>query len=100
MLNAVEEPRVPAQPVEHKLAAIFAADIAGYSRLMGLDEIGKTAGPLAMRRFDFIGECARTAQAGPNQSIDCPWGPVQATGTPSNIIKKRPRLGAGDAVLA
>src|SRR5712671_3097237 len=26
--------------VERKLAAIFAADVAGYSRLMGLDEVG------------------------------------------------------------
>src|SRR5215813_12313128 len=28
------------QPVERRLAAILAADIAGYSRLMGLDEAG------------------------------------------------------------
>jgi adenylate cyclase len=34
---------VPVQPVERKLAAIFAADIAGYSRLMALDEIGTLA---------------------------------------------------------
>ena len=32
---------VPA--VERKLAAIFAADIAGYSRFMGLDEAGTLA---------------------------------------------------------
>jgi len=31
---------VPVQPVERKLAAIFAADIAGYSRLMAHDEVG------------------------------------------------------------
>jgi adenylate cyclase len=31
------------QPVERKLAAIFAADIAGYSRLMGQDEVGTLA---------------------------------------------------------
>jgi adenylate cyclase len=31
---------VPGQPVERKLAAIFAADIAGYSRLMAADEVG------------------------------------------------------------
>jgi adenylate cyclase len=31
---------VPNHPVERKLAAIFAADIAGYSRLMARDEIG------------------------------------------------------------
>ena len=30
----------PTQPVERKLAAIFAADVAGYSRLMGQDEAG------------------------------------------------------------
>jgi class 3 adenylate cyclase len=32
----------PAQPprVGRRLAAIVAADIAGYSRLMGLDEVG------------------------------------------------------------
>src|SRR5215208_5433279 len=30
----------PAHPIERKLAAIFAADVAGYSRLMGQDEIG------------------------------------------------------------
>jgi adenylate cyclase len=29
-----------AHPVERKLAAIFAADVEGYSRLMGLDEVG------------------------------------------------------------
>ena len=31
---------MPVHPVERKLAAIFAADIAGYSRLMARDEIG------------------------------------------------------------
>jgi adenylate cyclase len=31
---------VPVPAVERKLAAIFAAHIAGYSRLMGLDEAG------------------------------------------------------------
>jgi adenylate cyclase len=30
----------PKQRVERKLAAILAADVAGYSRLMGLDEVG------------------------------------------------------------
>src|SRR5215831_11434569 len=38
-----EEPSVPVHPVERKLAAIFAADIAGYSRLMARDEIGTLA---------------------------------------------------------
>ena len=34
---------MPVQPVERKLAAIFAADIAGYSRLMAGDEVGTLA---------------------------------------------------------
>jgi adenylate cyclase len=34
---------VPTQPIERKLAAIFAADIAGYSRLMARDEVGTLA---------------------------------------------------------
>jgi adenylate cyclase len=34
---------VSAPPVERKLAAIFAADIAGYSRLMSHDEVGTLA---------------------------------------------------------
>jgi len=29
-----------ARSVERKLAAIFAADVAGYSSLMGRDEVG------------------------------------------------------------
>jgi len=38
-----EEPGLPEKPVERKLAAIFAADIVGYSRLMAQDEIGTLA---------------------------------------------------------
>ncbi len=34
---------MPGQPIERKLAAIFAADIAGYSRLMARDEVGTLA---------------------------------------------------------
>src|SRR5207248_3624407 len=35
-----KEPNVPVHPVDRKIAAIFAADIAGYSRLMARDEVG------------------------------------------------------------
>jgi class 3 adenylate cyclase len=31
---------VPPERVERKLAAILAADVAGFSRLMGVDEVG------------------------------------------------------------
>ena len=41
---------MPAQPVERKLAAIFVADIVGYSRLMGEDEEGTHAAVTELRR--------------------------------------------------
>src|SRR5437763_2689519 len=34
---------MPVQPVERKVAAIFAADVVGYSRLMSLDGVGTIA---------------------------------------------------------
>jgi TolB-like protein/class 3 adenylate cyclase len=40
ILEVGEVPRLEAHSVERKLAAIFAADVEGYSRLMGLDEVG------------------------------------------------------------
>jgi adenylate cyclase len=36
-------PPVPPERIERKLAAILAADVAGYSRLMGADEEGTLA---------------------------------------------------------
>jgi len=36
--------------VERRLTAILAADVAGYSRLMGLDEEGTLAGLKTLRR--------------------------------------------------
>jgi TolB-like protein len=49
-----EEPSVPVYPVERKLSAIFAADIAGYSRLMARDEAG-TLNRLKSCRFVIDG---------------------------------------------
>src|ERR1700716_269941 len=43
------EPTGPAR-VERRLAAILAADVAGYSRLMGADEEGTLAALKAIRR--------------------------------------------------
>jgi TolB-like protein/Flp pilus assembly protein TadD len=40
---------VPVQPVERKLAAIFAADMVGYSRLMARDEVATLASLKACR---------------------------------------------------
>src|SRR5580704_8534248 len=40
---AQEGPTVPDRPVERKLAAIFAADVEGYSSSMSRDEVGTVA---------------------------------------------------------
>src|SRR6516162_9350795 len=40
ILRVGEVPRLEGRTVERKLAAIFAADVAGYSRLMGQEEVG------------------------------------------------------------
>ena len=39
--------------VERRLAAIVAADVAGYSRLMGADETGTLAAPMTLRAGQF-----------------------------------------------
>jgi adenylate cyclase len=41
---------VPDGPVKRRLAAILAADVAGYSRLMGVDEVGTLAALKVLRR--------------------------------------------------
>jgi adenylate cyclase len=46
----LEDNAVEAQRVERKLTAILAADIAGYSRLMGADEEGNVARLKTLRR--------------------------------------------------
>jgi adenylate cyclase len=48
------------QFVQRRLAAILAADIVGYSRLMGSDEEGTLAGPVLPRSL-LILQLARTA---------------------------------------
>jgi hypothetical protein len=43
---------VPVHSAERKLAAIFAADIAGYSRLMACDEIGTLAAESILESYE------------------------------------------------
>src|ERR1700683_3988525 len=49
MLLSLERGAVAEQRVQRRLAAILAADVAGYSRLMGLDETGHLAALKALR---------------------------------------------------
>ena len=46
-----------------RLGAIFAADVAGYSRLMGADEEGTLERLKALRRELSIGKLMRTGSA-------------------------------------
>jgi adenylate cyclase len=48
--SAAHEDIVASEPVERRLAAIVAADVAGYSRLVGADEEGTLARLRAIRR--------------------------------------------------
>ena len=41
ILRVGKVPRLEAPSVERKLAAIFAADVEGYSRLMGRDKVAR-----------------------------------------------------------
>jgi TolB-like protein/cytochrome c-type biogenesis protein CcmH/NrfG len=50
MLLSLEWNPVAEQRVQRRLAAILAADVAGYCRLMGLDEVGTLAALKALRR--------------------------------------------------
>jgi len=48
-----QDPKTDGEPVERRLAAIMAADVVGYSRLMGADEIG-TLRALQTHRRELI----------------------------------------------
>jgi class 3 adenylate cyclase len=57
-----EEQSVPVHSVERKLAAILAADVVSYSRLMGENEAG-TLTRLKEPRGELIDQCADSAAA-------------------------------------
>ena len=54
---------IPARQVERQLVAILAADIAGYSRLMGADEEG-TLAELRACQTELIGPCITAHHGG------------------------------------
>src|SRR5829696_4582314 len=67
----------PAQPIERKLAAIFAADVAGYSRLMGQDEVRTLRTLVAHREImdrliaELRGRIANTAGDSVVDAVQC-----------------------------
>jgi hypothetical protein len=84
---------VPVQPVERKLAAIFAADVAGYSRLMARDEIGTLTRLKACRVImDGLIASHRAASSTPPATASSPTS--QARSMPCNVpsrCKRRSR---------
>jgi adenylate cyclase len=84
-VSALEEgPVVDDQVVERKLAVIFAADVAEYSRLMGLDEVGTLRTLQAYRAildrliaahhgriFNTAGDSVMADFASPVDAVEC-----------------------------
>src|SRR5215468_2709012 len=77
-------PVVESQVIERKLAVIFAADVAEYSRLMGLDEVGTLRTLQAHRAildgliaahhgriFNTAGDSVMADFASPVDAVDC-----------------------------
>ena len=84
-MSALEEgPVADDQVVERKLAVIFAADVAEYSRLMGLDEVGTLRTLQAYRAildrmiathhgriFNTAGDSVMADFASPVDAVEC-----------------------------
>jgi TolB-like protein/class 3 adenylate cyclase/Tfp pilus assembly protein PilF len=84
-MSALEEgPVADDQVVERKLAVIFAADVAEYSRLMGLDEVGtlrtlqayraildRLIGAHRGRIFNTAGDSVMADFASPVDAVEC-----------------------------
>ena len=109
---------MPVQPVERKLAAIFAADVAGYSRLMGRDEVGTLArlkacrtiidGLIASHRgriFNTAGDSVVADFASAVDAVQCAvavqaaMATENASGTPDQPMLFRIGVHVGDVVV-
>ncbi len=95
---------MPAEPVQRRLAAILAADVAGYSRLMGEDEEG-TLATLTAHLQELIEPCiaehrgrvAKTYRRFPALGRECLSRPTAANrqcgrrkGMSCSTVKARP----------
>jgi len=103
-MSALEEGRVSdAEVVERKLAVIFAADVAEYSRLMGLDEVGTLRTLQAYRAildrliadhrgriFNTAGDSVMADFASPVDAVEC------AVAVQEAIAKENANRSAGE----
>ena len=72
--------------VERRLAAILAADVAGYSRLMAADEIGTLEALKACRREIVDPAIATTTAASSKPPATACWSSSQALLTPCTCV--------------
>jgi class 3 adenylate cyclase len=76
-----------APPLERKLAAIFAADVAGYSRLMEANEERTLATLSGHRRIvDDLGEQSVKNIARPVRAFSLRWTPIVRQPEPSSKV--------------
>ena len=73
--------------VERRLAAIFAADVAGYSRLMSQDEVG-TLRTLTAHREIMDRLIAEHGGGSPIPLVTVFWPSSRAPSMPSNVPSK------------
>jgi adenylate cyclase len=90
------ETALAAERVERKLAAILAADIAGYSRLMGADEEGTLARLKALRTEliypkikEHAGRIVKTTGDGILVEFASPVEAVRCAGEIQNAMRER-----------
>src|SRR6202171_1400595 len=90
------EHRLATERVERKLAAILAADIVGYSRLMGADEEGTLARLKAHRRelidpkiAEYRGRIVKTTGAGLLVEFASPVEAVRCAGEIQKAMRER-----------
>src|SRR5439155_204635 len=118
-MSALEEgPMTDAQVVERKLAVILAADVAEYSRLMGLDEVGTLRTLQAYRAivdrlivahhgriFNTAGDSVMADFASPVDAVECAVAVQQAIAkenanrTASEQMRFRIGVHLGDVIV-
>jgi class 3 adenylate cyclase len=102
ILSSLEWNPVVEQRVQRRLAAILAADIAGYSRLMGIDEVG-TLGALKVLRRETTGDGMLVEFASAVDAVNCAMAlqdrMVERDGIVAQKIMFRIGINVGDIIF-
>ncbi len=81
-----------AQRIERRLAAILAADVAGYSRLMSQDEVGTLRTLTAHREVMDRRIGASMAGGLPTQQATASWPSFRVLSMPCSVPSRSRRL--------